>query len=58
MLYDNLEGWDEGGGMEVPEGGDICALMLIHIVVWIKPTHYKTITLQLKKFFKPCLCCQ
>ena len=49
MLCDNLEGWDGGGGMEVPEGGDICALMLIHIAVWIKPTqHCKTIILQLK----------
>ena len=28
VLCDNLEGWDgEGGGREVPEGGDICIPM-------------------------------
>ena len=24
MVCDDLEGWDEGGGREVQEGGDIC----------------------------------
>ena len=27
MFCDDLDGWDEEGGMEVQEGGDIC----IHI---------------------------
>ena len=27
MVCDDLEGWDEGGGREVQEGGDICIPM-------------------------------
>ena len=38
-----------GGGMETQEGGDICILKLIHVVVQQKPTqHCKAIILQLK----------
>ena len=42
-----------GGGMETQEGGDICILKLIHVVVQQKPTqHCKAIILQLKINFK------
>ena len=42
----NLEGWDGGGGQEE---GDMYVLVMIHAVVWQKPTQYcKAIILQLK----------
>ena len=46
MLCDSLEGWNGGGGREAH--GD--TRVLIHIVVWQKPTQRcKAIMLQLKK---------
>ena len=27
LVFSDLEGWDGGGGREVPEGGDTCTLM-------------------------------
>ena len=38
------------GGREFQEGGDICIPMVIHADVRQKPTHYKAIILQLKKY--------
>ena len=46
VLGDSLEGWDDGEGREVQEGGDLCILM---VVVQQKSTqHSKAIILQLR----------
>jgi hypothetical protein len=38
-----------GNGGQALEGGDICVLIALHIVVWQKPTQYgKAIALQFK----------
>ena len=42
-------GWEGvGGGRKVQEVRDTVFLWLIHVDVWQKPTHCKTIILQLK----------
>ena len=37
-LYGDLEGWDEGCVRDTQEGGNLCNLWLIHVVVHQKPT--------------------
>ena len=55
VFCDNLEAWEEGGGRETQEGGDMYVyLWLIHLAVWQKPRqHCKSNILQLKKKKKP-----
>ena len=35
MLCDDLERWDEGGGREVEEGGDMCVRVCMCIYIYI-----------------------
>ena len=50
MLCDSLESWaGAGDGREGHEGGDMCILWLIHVLVWQEPAQRcKAITLLLK----------